>query len=68
VDAATEISHEAIQEPLPATPFLSVFLIIAVVSRYSASTIIPDVKIILVVAIAIVAILILIDKVLKQDT
>ena len=68
VDATTEISHEAIQEPLPATPFLTVFLVIAAVSRYSASSLeMPDVKFILIVVIIIIAVLISVDKVLKLD-
>lgn len=68
VDASTEISHDALQEPLPATPFLSTFLILAIVARYGASSIgMPDWKIILIVAIAVVAVLLLIDRVLKQD-
>ena len=69
VDASTEISHEAIQEPLSAAPFLSTFLIIAIVARYGASSVgMPDWKIILIVAIVVVAVLLLIDKVLKQET
>ena len=68
VDASTEISHEAIQEPLPATLFLSTFLIIFVVSRYVTSTLgLPDWKIILIIAIVILAVLICVDKILKQE-
>lgn len=68
VDASTEITHEAAQEPLPATLFLSVFLVIAIVARYGASSLgMPDVKIILIVAIIATSTLLLIDKILKQD-
>lgn len=67
IDASTEISHEAIQEPLAATPFLSAFVLIAVVARYGSSTVgLPDWKIISIIAIAILVVFVLIDKVLKK--
>ena len=68
IDASTEITHEAMQDPLPATPFLSAFLIIAIITRYGASALgMPDWKIILIVAIAVTLILMLVDKVFKMD-
>lgn len=68
IDATTEISHEA-NEPLPATAFLSFFLVVAVVSRYGASSMgMPDIKLILIFTIIIVALLIFTDKVLKQES
>ncbi len=67
VGADTEITHEAAQEPLPATPILSALALIAVISRYGASSLgLPDWKLVLIVAAAVVIILVLIDRILKQ--
>ena len=67
VGADAEIVHEASQEPLPATPILSALALIAVISRYGASSVgRPDLKIILIVAAAVVLTLVLIDRILKQ--
>ena len=69
VNASTEITHEAMQEPLSAAPFLSTFLIMAIVARYGASSVgMPDWKIILIIVIVVVAVLLLIDRLFKQET
>lgn len=67
IDASTEISHEAMQEPISALPFLSAFAAIAVVARYGTSTVgMPDWKIISIIAIGLLLMLVVIDKVLKK--
>jgi hypothetical protein len=68
VNAATLVSHEAIQEPLPAKLFLRPIGIITLLGRYISSSIgMPDLKIIFTgVFIAVLALLV-VDAVLEWE-
>lgn len=65
----TDVEHAVNQQCLPATPFLSLFLLWACVCRYTASSLgKPDWKILLAIAIIVLSLTIIFDKILTKGS
>ena len=61
------VEHPGLQKTLPATPFLTLFLLWACVGRYTASSLgAPDVKILLAIVIAVLSVTIVFDRILVK--
>jgi len=64
-----DIDHPGMQKTLSATPFLSLFLLWAIVSRYSASSIgRPDLKIIIALFIVALSLPVIVDRILVKGS
>jgi hypothetical protein len=64
-----DLDHPGIHKTLPATPFLSLFLLWACVCRYTASSLgKPDWKILLAIAIIVLSLVIIFDKILVKGS
>ena len=69
LEATTELSYEGGEEPQPATPFLTVFLLIALASRFAATSVgMPDWKLIAIASIVVFAVLGLVDRILRHGS
>ena len=65
----TNVEHPGNQRCMPATPFLSLFLLWACVCRYTASSLgKPDWKILLAIAIIALSLVIIFDKILTKGS
>lgn len=65
----TNVEHPGNQRCMPATPFLSLFLLWACVCRYTASSLgKPDWKILLAIAVIVLSITIIFDKILTKGS